>query len=144
MDLACRHGKDTAGTGSTPSGSAMVAGSGKDRYYVQDLSGKNLIGAQTNAVVELFGGNYIVEINGTKQRITVSDGQEATVSAGSATVAGSGKDRYYVQDLSGKNLIGAQTNAVVELFPGDYIVELNGATQRIPIRPGEQTIVRMK
>jgi hypothetical protein len=122
----------------------MVAGSGKGRYYVHDVSGKILIGEQTNAAVELLPGNYIVELNGTTQPITVSAGQSATVAAGSGMVAGSGKGRYYVHDVSGKILVGEQTSAAVELLPGNYIVELNGTAQRFPIRAGEQVIVRMK
>jgi len=125
-------------------GGAMVAGSGTGRYYVHDVSGKILVGEQTNAAVELLPGNYIVELNGTTQSITVSEGQNATVAAGGATVAGSGTGRYYVHDVAGKILIGGQTNAAVELLPGNYTVELNGTTQRFPIRAGEQTIVRMK
>src|SRR5580765_2477605 len=130
MGMACTHVQNGAGTHSTRPGSAMVAGSGKGRYYVHDVSGKILVGEQTNAAVELLPGNYIVELNGTTQSITVSEGQNATVAAGGATVAGSGTGRYYVHDVAGKILIGGQTNAAVELLPGNYTVELNGTTQR--------------
>jgi hypothetical protein len=133
------------GQGSTATaGTAMVAGTGKNRYFARDVSGKGLTNADTNTPIELFPGNYIVELNGTTQPITVSEGQPATVTAGTAMVAGTGKDRYFARDVSGKGLTNADTNTPIELFPGNYIVELNGTTQPLAVRPGQQSVVQAK
>jgi hypothetical protein len=135
VETACA--RDSAVT----AGSVMVAGKGEGRYYVNDVSGKGLTNAQTNTAIDLRPGNYIVELNGTTRPLTVRAGERATVTAGSATVAGTGGGRYYVNDVSGKGLTNAQTNAAVELFPGSYIVELNGTTQPLTVREGQRAIV---
>jgi uncharacterized protein YdeI (BOF family) len=125
-------------------GSAMVAGTGNDRYFVSDASGKSLTNADTNTPIELFPGNYIVELHGSTQPITVREGQMATVTAGSAMVAGTGNDRYFVSDASGKSLTNAATNTAVELFPGTYTIDLNGTKRSLAVRPGQQTTVQGK
>jgi hypothetical protein len=125
-------------------GSAMVAGTGKGRYFAQDASGKSLTNADTNHPIELFPGNYIVELNGTTQPITVREGELATVTAGSAMVAGTGDDRYFVGDASGKSLTNAATNTAVELFPGSYTIDLKGTKQSLAVRPGQQTVLQAK
>jgi hypothetical protein len=123
-------------------GSAMVAGTGKGRYFVSDASGKILTNADTNAAVELFPGTYTVALNDTTQSLTVRAGRQATVSAGSAMVAGTGKSRYFVSDASGKSLTNADTNTAVELFPGEYVVTVNGTTRSLVVRAGQQTILK--
>ena len=125
-------------------GNAMVAGTGKDRYFAHDASGKSLTNADTNSPIELFPGNYIVELHGSTQPITVREGQMATVTAGSAMVAGTGNDRYFVSDASGKSLTNADTNTAVELFPGTYTIDLNGTKRSLAVRPGQQTTVQGK
>jgi hypothetical protein len=59
-------------------------------------------------------------------------------------VAGTGKDRYFVSDASGKSLTNADTNTAVELFAGNYMVTVNGTMQSLAVRPGQQTILRVK
>src|SRR4029079_6130859 len=115
-------------------GSAMVAGTGKDRYFARDVSGRSLTNADTNTPIELFPGNYIVELHSTTQPITVREGQMATVTAGSAMVAGTGNERYFVSDASGKSLTNAATNTAVELFPGTYTIDLNGTKRSLAVR----------
>ncbi len=120
----------------------MVIGTGKGRYFVSDASGKNLTNADTNTAVELFPGSYTVALNGTTQSLTVRAGQQATVNAGGAMVAGTGRDRYFVSDVSGKNLTNADTNTAVELFAGEYVVSVNGIKRTFAVRAGQQTILK--
>jgi len=54
------------------------------------------------------------------------------------------RDVDYVRDAAGKRLTNAQTNTAVELFPGQYAVDLNGATLSLAVRAGEQTTLRAK
>jgi hypothetical protein len=122
-------------------GSAMVAGTGKDRYFVYAGSGSSLTNADTNTAVELFPGDYRVSLNGSSQPLTVHAGKTATVTAGSAMVAGTGKDRYFVSAASGNSLTNADTNTAVELFPGDYRVGLNGSSQPLTVHAGEKATV---
>jgi hypothetical protein len=122
-------------------GSAMVAGTGKGRYFVYAASGSSLTNADTNTAVELFPGDYRVSLNGSSQPLTVHAGETATVTAGSAMVAGTGKDRYFISAASGNSLTNADTNTAVELFPGDYRVSLNGSSQPLTVHAGETATV---
>ena len=138
--ITVREGQSSTVT----AGTVMVAGTGKGRYFARDVSGKSLTNADTNTPIELFPGNYIVELNDTTQPITVREGQGSTVTAGSATVAGTGKDRYFVRDASGKSLTNADTNTAVELFPGNYTIDLNGTKQSLTVRAGQLTTLPAK
>jgi len=129
-------------TATVQAGGAMVAGTGKGRYFVSDASGKSLTNADTNSVVELFPGTYTIALNGTAQSLTVRAGETATVSAGSAVVAGTGKGRYFVSDVAGKSLTNADTNSAVELFPGTYTIALNDTTRSLTVRAGETATVQ--
>ena len=123
----------------------MVAGTGKGHYYVYDAAAKNLlISASTNEAVELLPGDYLINLNatGTKQPVTVREGQQATITAGTAMVAGTGVSSYLLYDASGKTLVTTGwTNAAIELFPGAYIIELYHTTQPLTVREGQQATI---
>jgi hypothetical protein len=125
-------------------GSAIVAGTGKGRYFVSDASGKSLTNADTNSAVELFPGTYTIALNDTTQSLTVRAGETATVSAGSVMMEGAAGGRYFVSDASGKSLTNADTNTAVELFPGDYVIVLKDKKQSFAVRAGQPTVVRDK
>ena len=107
MVTACTSEKAVSGS----LGSGRVAGSGKDRYFVRDASGNGVTNAGTNSAVDLPAGSYIVELNNTARPVTVREGQQSTVTAGTVMVVGTGNDRYFARDVSGKGLTNAGTNA---------------------------------
>jgi hypothetical protein len=134
--LTVREGQTTTVT----AGTAMMAGTGKSSYLLYDASGKTLVTTGwTNAAIELLPGNYLIQLNHTTQPLTVREGQQATVTTGTAMVAGTGKSRYIVYDAAGKNVLtSALTNDAIELFPGNYVIEFDGVKQSLTVRPGQQ------
>ena len=129
-------------TATVQAGGAMVAGTGKGRYFVSDVAGKSLTNADTNSAVELFPGTYTIALNDTTRSLTVRAGETATVQAGSVVMEGPAGGRYFVSDATGKSLTNADTNTAVELFPGDYVITLKGKKQSFAVRAGLPTVVR--
>ena len=127
-------------------GTAMVAGTGTGLsvYLLYDASGKTLVTTgRTNVAIDLFPGNHVIELNRTKQPLTVREGQQATLTAGTAMVAGTGSSRDAVDDAAGTNVLAdAKTNVAIELFPGNHVIEFNGVEQPITVRPGQQAVWR--
>ena len=123
-------------------GSLMVTGSGNERYRVDDSSGKTWFDRPTNSVSELLPGSYSVSVNGVQQRVEITAGQQAVIRTGTLMVTGGGKERYRVDDSSGKAWFDRPTNSVSELLPGSYSVSVNGVQQRVEITAGQQAVVR--
>jgi hypothetical protein len=118
-----------ASTAGKEMGSLVVTGTGAERYQVLDSAAtKGLTSYRaTNSAVELLPGTYVVELNGTRQRVAVTPGKQAAVAAGSLMATGTGAERYQVLDSAAtKGLTSYRaTNSAVELLPGTYVVELN-------------------
>jgi hypothetical protein len=125
----------------TDAAELVVSGSGQDIYEVYDAAGeKHLKAVKTNTPVELFPGNYLLVLNGTRRSATVTQGRRTVVGSGSITVAGSGQDVYSAYDRAGKTSLGARrTTGTIELFPGDYTVELNGSRVPAAVEAGRDT-----
>jgi len=119
----------------------VVSGSGQDIYQVYDAADeKHLKTVRTNTAVELFPGNYLLVLNGTRRSATVAQARRTIVVSGSITVAGSGEDSYRASDKAGKTSLGSRrTNASIELFSGDYTVELNGSRLPAAVQAGRNT-----
>ena len=126
-------------------GSLRVAGTGKERYHVLDATGqRELTGyIATNSTAELLPGTYTVELNGTRDQVTVAAGKQAEVVAGSLRVAGTGKERYHVLDATGqRELTGyIATNSTAELLPGTYVVKVGDRSMTARVHAGQQTNV---
>ena len=125
-----------------PSGTLVVAGSGSDSYSVYQAQGKQLLGATlTDHPFEFFPGDYEVELHGVRKPVKVRDGQKTTVPSGTLMVAGTGTSVYRVYDASGKQSLDARsTGVLLELLPGDYMVELQGIRKAVKVRPGQSSI----
>jgi hypothetical protein len=95
----------------------------------------------TNVSLELLPGNYVVELNGIRQSLTIREGQRTSVTAGSVVVAGKGEDAYTVYDGSGKFVGSRMTNVSLELLPGNYVAEVEGAKKSLIIRPRQQAVL---
>jgi len=119
----------------------VVSGSGQDFYEVYDAAGeKHLKTVRTSVAVELFPGNYLLVINGTRRSATVTQARRTIVASGSITVVGSGEDFYSAWDKTGKTSLGTRRTSVsIELFPGDYTVELNGSRVPASVQAGGNT-----
>jgi hypothetical protein len=76
----------------------VVAGTGENNYTVYDAFGRSVGSQTTNRPLELPPGNYVVEVNGTRQSLTIREGQPTSVTAGSVMVACKGGDAYNVYD----------------------------------------------
>ena len=135
-----------ATTAGGPAGSLMVSGAGKQGYEVFDEAGKKRLTYErpTNSATDLPPGTYTVVLNASRQRVTVTPGQQAVVQAGSLVVSGAGKQGYEVYDDTGKDRLTYErpTNSVTELLPGTYTVVLNASRQRATVTPGQQAVVQ--
>jgi hypothetical protein len=122
-----------------------VAGIGQDHFLIYDASTRALVTtAVTNAATSLFPGDYAIELNHTTQALTVREGEETTVTAGTAMVAAAGNSRYVVFDGSGSVIASASANTAVELFPGHYTVEYDGTKQPLEVRTGGHAVIDRK
>jgi hypothetical protein len=141
--IASRSAATTAGV---QAGSLLVSGTGKQGYVVFDDIGKKRLTYErpTNSATELPPGTYTVVLNASRQRVTVTPGQQAVVQAGSLVVSGTGKQGYVVFDDAGQHRLTYErpTNWVTEIFPGTYTVVLNTSRQRVTVTPGERTVVQ--
>jgi hypothetical protein len=126
-------------------GSLVVSGTGKQGYVVFDDAGQHRLTYErpTNWVTELFAGTYTVVLNASRQRVTVTPGQQTVVQAGSLTVSGTGKEGYAIFDETGKHRLTYQRpqNSVTELLPGTYVVKVGKRTFRAVVRAGERATV---
>jgi hypothetical protein len=89
----------------------------------------------------------LVAGDGCKREAGVADTQvrlssSKPSSAGSLEVIGVGgaRDRYFVYAASGNSLTNADTNTAVELFPGNYQIEIDGVKQQVTVREGKQAM----
>jgi hypothetical protein len=125
---------------SLTSGTLVVAGAGASTCAVYDAAGKKVLGAgMTKTVFELFPGNYIVELQSVRKPVTVREGQQASLAAGTLVVAGTGASTCAVYDAAGKKVLSAgMTKTVFELFPGNYVVELQGVRKPVKVRESRQ------
>jgi hypothetical protein len=126
-------------------GSLVVSGTGKQGYVVFDDAGKHRLtyDRPTNWVTELFPGTYTVVLNSSRQRVTVTPGQQAVVQAGSLVVSGTGKQGYEVFDDTGKDRLTYERpmNSVTELLPGTYVVKVGKRSFTALVKAGERVTV---
>jgi hypothetical protein len=126
-------------------GSLMVSGTGKQGYIVFDEIGKKRLTYErpTNSATELTPGTYTVVLNSSRQRVTVTPGQQAVVQAGRLVVSGTGKQGYEVFDDTGKDRLTYErpTNSVTELLPGTYVVKVGKRSFTALVKAGEQATV---
>src|SRR5207245_7996539 len=121
-------------------GSLRVAGTGKERYHVLDATGQRELTGYivTNATAELLPGTYTVELNGTRDQVTVAAGKQAEVAAGSLRVAGTGRERGEEGEGGGEggrkgHIENKATGGVVT---GTYNVEPKGQREQLTKRAG--------
>jgi hypothetical protein len=121
----------------------VVSGKGQDFYTVFDAGGsKQLSYAKTADPIELFPGDYVVDLHGAKRRVTVSPARLTSVASGTISVSGTGADFFEVYDNSGKTRLSyAKTNGALELFPGDYVIGVHGVTVGATVQAGRDTTV---
>jgi hypothetical protein len=133
----------TATTAGGQAGSLMVSGTGKQGYEVYDDIGKKRLSYErpTNSVTEILPGTYTVNLNASRQHVTVTPGQQAVVQAGSLVVSGTGN--YEVFDDSGKKRLTYErpANSVTELLPGTYVVKVGQQSFRAVVRAGQRATV---
>jgi hypothetical protein len=116
---------------------------GQDFYTVFDSAGEKQLGyARTKAPIELFPGDYVVDLHGARRTVRISPGRLTSLQSGTITVSGTGADFYEVYDAAGKKQLAyAKTNGLLELFPGEYSLGLHGASVGATVRAGRDTIV---
>jgi hypothetical protein len=128
-----------------PAGDLLVAGIGRDAYYVADQTGQTaLTGSRnTNVATELLPGTYTVVLNGSRAQVAVTAGPKTQLNAGNLLVSGTGRDAYFVADQGGQTaLTGSRnTNVATELLAGTYTVVLNGSRATVAVTPGLKTEV---
>jgi hypothetical protein len=74
---------------------------------------------------------------------TPSDKSETVDMQPGLFVSGTGGSFYYVFDSAGaKQLASSLTNRPIDLFPGDYLVALQGIRRAIRVEPGRRTTVQ--
>ena len=135
-------GADVSDSPAESSG-VVVSGRSQDYYSVLDAAGTKQLGyLQTEKPLNLFPGNYQVDLHGTRRTVAVAAGRRTTLRTGTASVSGTGKDYFSVLDATGKKQLGyLLTNRVLELFPGEYQLMLHGASTTATIRAGRDTTV---
>jgi outer membrane protein assembly factor BamB len=140
--------RDTAETTSPTEESAnpasvVVAGTGNDLYYVFDATGEQKIDfTSTNEEIQLPPGTYTVSLQGIRQTVEAAAGQKVVLESGTLVLTGIGQDLYSVYDATGKEKLNFKTiNGEIELFPGTYIVSLNGVRQTVKVQAGSKEIV---
>lgn len=131
-----------AGCAKAP-GTIVVTGTGADSYFVADEAGeRDLTGFhRTGATIEMPPGRYVVVLNGSRASVRVRSAQRVEVVAGSLGASGSGSDSYYVADSAGGlDLTGHhRTGSPLEMFPGRYVVWLNGTRADATVSAGQRT-----
>ena len=126
-----------------PAGTLAVTGLKKDLFEIWDQAGKTKLNFKyTGGEMELFEGTYVVRLNNSSQKAVVRNGERTVVETGSVTVAGTGRDLFYVFDESGKTKLGfTSVGKPMELLPGTYTVTCKGEKHRVVVVPGEGTVV---
>jgi hypothetical protein len=121
----------------------VVSGKGQDFYTVFDSAGvKQLSYAKTETPIELFPGDYVVDLHGIRRSVSVAPGRRTNLQTGTISVSGTGADFYEVHPNTGKPQLGyAKTNGVLEMFPGDYTLVLHGVSTGATVRAGRDTTV---
>ncbi len=106
---------------------------------IYDLDGNHLSKTSTIFGISLFPGTYILSINGTRQTVDVQPGQNDLI-MGVVNVPGSGGfcDIY---DLDGNHLSKTSTIFGISLFPGTYILSINGTRQTVDVQPGQNDLI---
>ncbi len=128
-------------------GSVKVTGLGYFDYHVYDILEKNRLydGRDINKEVEMFAGDYVIYVNGSKRTAKIVEGQQTELKVGALTVTGVGRGSYRVYDETGKNeLVYYQSipvNNVVELFEGTYTIYLNGTKQVAQVKTNQKTVI---
>ncbi len=139
LNNVSKDGTVTAGETTVVAGGVVsVSGTGQDSFFVYDLDDNQLGFVKTNEEVELFPGTYTVELNSVRQTADVQDGETVVLSAGVVTVTGTGQDSFFVYDAEENQLGVLKTNEEIELFPGNYTVELNSTAQTATVQAGEK------
>ena len=131
-------------TSELPSGVLTVSGTGNDDYFVYDAAGEEQLGsAKTNEKFDMFPGNYLIELNQVRQAASVESGGASELPSGVLTVSGTGNDDYFVYDAAGEEQLGsAKTNEKFDMFPGNYLIELNQVRQTARVQANQETIVQ--
>jgi hypothetical protein len=126
--------------------SAVVLGPAGGVYSIYDASGQKSLGVrEIGDAVELFPGNYLVEVSGVRKPVTLREGQRASLTAGSAVVLGPDGGFYIIYDASGQKSLGVrEIGDAVELFPGNYLVEVSGVRKSITVREGQQSALQQR
>jgi hypothetical protein len=123
------------------SSSLVVSGGGRDLYRVYDSSGQKQLGSKfTGQLIDLLPGTYQIQLNETRQKVTVQANQKALVESGSLIVSGNGRDLYRVYDSSGQKQLGSKfTGQLIDLLPGSYHVDLHQSRVPVQVRAKEKT-----
>jgi hypothetical protein len=132
-----------SGTSSTVISSVVVVGPSEGIYSTYDESGQKYLGSRSlgNALA-LFPGNYLIEVSGIRKPLTVREGQRASLAVGSAVVVGPSEGIYSTYDESGQEYLGSRSlgNALA-LFPGNYLIEVNGVRRPVTVWSAQQAQV---
>jgi len=124
------------------SGVLHVKGVGKANFYVYDLDGNTLAGTRINNELEFFSGEYLVNVNNSKESAYVKSSEKKTLQTGSLSVEGIGKANFYVYDLDGNTLAGTRINNELEFFPGEYLVNVNNTKESSYVKASEKKILQ--
>ncbi len=128
-------------------GSVKVTGLGYFDYHIYDLLEKDRLydGRDINKEVEMFAGDYVINVNGTKRTAKIVEGQQTELKIGALVVTGVGRGSYRVYDETGKNELvyyqSTPVNNVIELFEGTYTVYLNGTKQVAQVKTNQKTVI---
>jgi hypothetical protein len=121
----------------------VVSGKGQDFFTLFDATGGKQLGyAKTDVPIEVFPGDYLVDLHGARRSVKVAPARRTNLASGTLSVSGTGADFFEVHDAAQKKQLAyAKTNALIELFPGDYMLVMHGASTSSTVRAGRDTTV---
>ena len=130
-------------TTTVAAGSVLVSGAGQDLYHVFGADGQDKLGfTATGKAFELLPGEYVVRLNGTREKLSVEAGAQTVAHAGRIVVQGDGEPLYHVYDSTGNvKLQFTSTGKEIELLPGAYLVVIGEERWPATVIAGQKTVV---
>jgi RHS repeat-associated protein len=130
------------------SGMAVVAGtSAESILVVRDTSGNHTLSvsltARASDPVELLPGNYLLDLNGSRQPITVHPGERVSLTAGTVDLSGTASTDYFtIYEASSGRRVTALSRGSIDLLPGSYAIDVRGSKRQVAVTSGRRVVIR--
>ncbi len=118
----------------------IVIGIGDDSYVVLTPEGVQAASRAIGTRVDLFPGDYTVELNGVGQTVVIQPLEQTSLAAGGIIVMGTGDDIFTVLDRSGEVLTTGSLGRNRDLFPGTYTIAIGDIQRTVTIQAGIQEV----